>query len=127
MSDSLSLPATGRRNDQKIGKELVASLEIFAGWEEDSLCEADRYGPLLSPPYRRCARDTELEILMYDTSGDTPLHFYRYQCRFYVAHWDGGNVMSDNFRQFIELITEKTGIDAKRVEAVARDYFNNVD
>jgi hypothetical protein len=35
--------------------------------------------------------------------------------------------MSDNFKQFIELITEKTGIDAKRVEAVARDYFNNVD
>jgi hypothetical protein len=61
------------------------------------------------------------------TRQEIPLHFYRYQCRFYVAHWDGGNVMSDNFRQFIELITEKTGIDAKRVEAVARDYFNNVD
>ena len=64
---------------------------------------------------------------MYYTLGDTTLHFYRYQCRFYVAHLDGGNVMSDKFKQFIELITEKTGIDSKRVEAVARDYFNNVD
>ncbi|WP_159869513.1 MULTISPECIES: hypothetical protein [unclassified Raoultella] len=64
---------------------------------------------------------------MYYTLGDTTLHFYRYQCRFYVAHWDGGNVMTDKFRQFIELITEKTGVDAKNVEAVARDYFNNVD
>ncbi|MGX2010796.1 hypothetical protein ACWIVX_13190, partial [Enterobacter asburiae] len=45
---------------------------------------------------------------MYYTLGDTTLHFYRYQCRFYVAHWDGGNVMSDKFKQFIELITEKT-------------------
>lgn len=44
---------------------------------------------------------------MYYTLGDTTLHFYRYQCRFYVAHWDGGNVMSDKFKQFIELITEK--------------------
>ncbi len=43
---------------------------------------------------------------MYYTLGDTTLHFYRYQCRFYVAHWDGGNVMSDKFKQFIELITE---------------------
>lgn len=33
----------------------------------------------------------------------------------------------DTVQQFIELITEKTGIDSKRVEAVARDYFNNVD
>ena len=53
---------------------------------------------------------------MYYTLGDKTLHFYRYQCRFYVAHWDGGHVMA-----------EKTGIEAKNVEAAARDYFNNVD
>ncbi|HHG8773195.1 TPA: hypothetical protein ACPYU1_002568 [Raoultella planticola] len=64
---------------------------------------------------------------MYYTSGETTLHFYRYQCRFYVAHWDGGNVMTEKFKPFIELISEKTGLDAKRVETVARDYFNNVD
>ena len=33
---------------------------------------------------------------MYYTLGDKTLHFYRYQCRFYVAHWDGGHVMADN-------------------------------
>ena len=33
---------------------------------------------------------------MYYTLGDTTLHFYRYQCKFYVAHWDGGNVMDEN-------------------------------
>ena len=26
---------------------------------------------------------------MYYTLGDTTLHFYRYQCKFYVAHWEG--------------------------------------
>ncbi len=59
--------------------------------------------------------------------GDTTLHFYRYQCKFYVAHWEGGNVMSEKFKSFIEQITEKTGLDAKRVETAARDYFTNVD
>ncbi len=58
---------------------------------------------------------------------DTTLHFYRYQCKFYVAHWEGGNVMSEKFKSFIEQITEKTGLDAKRVETAARDYFTNVD
>ncbi len=53
---------------------------------------------------------------MYYTLGDTTLHFYRYQCKFYVAHWEGGNVMSEKFKSFIEQITEKTGLDAKRVE-----------
>ncbi|MDU0057134.1 hypothetical protein RUW81_17995 [Klebsiella pneumoniae] len=51
----------------------------------------------------------------------------RYQCKFYVAHWEGGNVMSEKFKSFIEQITEKTGLDAKRVETAARDYFTNVD
>ena len=51
---------------------------------------------------------------MYYTLGDTTLHFYRYQCKFYVAHWDGGNVMDEKFKPFIEQITEKTGLDAKR-------------
>lgn len=46
---------------------------------------------------------------MYYTLGDTTLHFYRYQCKFYVAHWEGGNVMSEKFKSFIEQITEKTG------------------
>ncbi|AXZ13566.1 TPA: hypothetical protein ME969_001244 [Klebsiella pneumoniae] len=64
---------------------------------------------------------------MYYTLGDTTLHFYRYQCKFYVAHWEGGNVMSETFKSFIEQITEKTGLDAKRVETAARDYFTNVD
>lgn len=53
---------------------------------------------------------------MYYTLGDTTLHFYRYQCKFYVAHWEGGNVMSEKFKSFIEQITENTGLDAKRVE-----------
>lgn len=60
---------------------------------------------------------------MYYTLGDTTLHFYRYQCKFYVAHWDGGNVMDEKFKPFIEQITEKTGLDAKRVETAARDYL----
>ena len=64
---------------------------------------------------------------MYYTLGDKTLHFYRYQCRFYVAHWDGGPVMTEKFKPFIASITEKTGIEAKNVEAAARDYFNNVD
>ena len=64
---------------------------------------------------------------MYYTLGDTTLHFYRYQCKFYVAHWEGGNVMSEKFKSFIEQITEKTGLDAKRVETAARDYFTIVD
>ncbi|STT66884.1 Uncharacterised protein [Klebsiella pneumoniae] len=29
---------------------------------------------------------------MYYTLGDTTLHFYRYQCKFYVAHWEGGRL-----------------------------------
>lgn len=37
---------------------------------------------------------------MYYTLGDTTLHFYRYQCKFYVAHWEGGNVMSEKFKSF---------------------------
>ncbi len=53
---------------------------------------------------------------MYYTLGDTTLHFYRYQCKFYVAHWEGGNVMSEKFKSFIEQITEKTGLDDERVE-----------
>ncbi len=36
---------------------------------------------------------------MYYTLGDTTLHFYRYQCKFYVAHWEGGNVMSENLNR----------------------------
>ncbi|WP_226620681.1 hypothetical protein, partial [Klebsiella quasipneumoniae] len=48
---------------------------------------------------------------MYYTLGDTTLHFYRYQCKFYVAHWEGGNVMDEKFKPFIEQITEKTGLD----------------
>ena len=44
---------------------------------------------------------------MYYTLGDTTLHFYRYQCKFYVAHWEGGNVMSEKFKSFIEQITER--------------------
>ena len=63
---------------------------------------------------------------MYYTLGDKTLHFYRYQCRFYVAHWDGGHVMTEKFKPFVASITEKTGIDAKNVEAAARDYFKNV-
>lgn len=38
-----------------------------------------------------------------------------------------GNVMSEKFKSFIEQITENTGLDAKRVETAARDYFTNVD
>ncbi|KFC13189.1 hypothetical protein GTGU_00099 [Trabulsiella guamensis ATCC 49490] len=64
---------------------------------------------------------------MYYTFGNTTIHFYRYQSTMYVAHWDGGNVSSENFRQFIEQITQKTGIDAKEIDVAARDYFNNVD
>lgn len=40
----------------------------------------------------RCGRGDRIngqEKLMYYTLGDTTLHFYRYQCKFYVAHWDG--------------------------------------
>lgn len=29
---------------------------------------------------------------MYYTLGDTTLHFYRYQCKFYVAHCTGKGV-----------------------------------
>lgn len=64
---------------------------------------------------------------MYYTLGEKTLHFYRYQCRYYVAHWDGGHVMTEQFKPFIAGISEKTGTEAKRVEAVARDYFTNVD
>lgn len=64
---------------------------------------------------------------MYYTLGEKTLHFYRYQCRYYVAHWDGGHVMTEQFKPFIAGISEKTGLEAKRVEAVARDYFTNVD
>lgn len=35
--------------------------------------------------------------------------------------------MSEKFKSFIEQITKKTGLDAKRVETAARDYFTNVD
>lgn len=61
---------------------------------------------------------------MYYTLGDTTLHFYRYQCKFYVAHWEGGNVMDEKFKPFIEQITEKTGLDAKRVETAALTWIN---
>lgn len=52
---------------------------------------------------------------MYYTLGDTTLHFYRYQCKFYVAHWEGGNVMSEKFKSFIEQITEdRAGCETRR-------------
>lgn len=52
---------------------------------------------------------------MYYTLGDTTLHFYRYQCKFYVAHWEGGNVMDEKFKPFIEQITEdRAGRKARR-------------
>ncbi|PMC21832.1 hypothetical protein CJ207_11820, partial [Klebsiella aerogenes] len=52
---------------------------------------------------------------MYYTLGEKTLHFYRYQCRYYVAHWDGGHVMNEQFKPFIAGISEKTGLEAKRV------------
>ena len=53
---------------------------------------------------------------MYYTLGEKTLHFYRYQCRYYVAHWDGGHVMTEQFKPFIAGISEKTGLEAKRVK-----------
>lgn len=44
---------------------------------------------------------------MYYTLGEKTLHFYRYQCRYYVAHWDGGHVMTEQFKPFIAGISEK--------------------
>ena len=64
---------------------------------------------------------------MYYTLGDKTLHFYRYQCRFYVAHWDGGHVMTEKFKPFFASMPVFSVIEAKNVEAAARDYFNNVD
>jgi hypothetical protein len=34
-----------------------------------------------------------------------------------------GNVMDEKFKPFIEQITEKTGLDAKRVETAARLFY----
>lgn len=60
---------------------------------------------------------------MYYTLGDTTLHFYRYQCKFYVAHWEGGNVMSEKFKSFIEQITEKTAGCETRRDRRARLFY----
>lgn len=64
---------------------------------------------------------------MYYMLGDIIFYFYCYQCKFYVVYWEGGNVMSEKFKLFIEQIIENIGLDVKCVEIVVCDYFINVD
>ncbi|EJV1068757.1 hypothetical protein KAT64_20085 [Klebsiella oxytoca] len=60
---------------------------------------------------------------MYYQFGNITIHFSVFQSRFYVAHWDGGNVVTDKWSQFIELVTQQTGIDRVEFQNAAKEFF----
>ncbi|WP_432372302.1 hypothetical protein ACRPHP_16535 [Pantoea allii] len=60
---------------------------------------------------------------MYYTFGDITIHFSVFQGGFYVAHWNGGNVVTDKREQFIELIRQQTNIDEIELAKAVDEFF----
>lgn len=60
---------------------------------------------------------------MYYTFGDLTIHFSVFQENFYVAHWNGGNVVTDKREQFIQLIHQQTNIDANELKKAINEIF----
>lgn len=60
---------------------------------------------------------------MYQMFGNVTIHFSQYQERFFVASWQGGNVVHDQWDRFLEEIITKTGVDAIELNKAATDYF----
>ncbi|EGT4508942.1 hypothetical protein ABUP50_001705 [Cronobacter malonaticus] len=60
---------------------------------------------------------------MYYTFGDLTIHFSVFQGSFFVAHWNGGNVVTDKRDQFIQLIHQQTNIDKIELNRAVNDFF----